>query len=142
MEKGIINFFNEEITFTLNKKKQLTEWIQHVIADRNCTPGDINFIFCSDEYLRNMNKQYLNHDYFTDVITFSNTIENIIGGDIFISIDRIKINSKEYKTEFDDELHRVMIHGILHLLGEEDQNEKEKLEMRGKENFWLSKFPA
>ena len=102
--------------------------------------GDINIIFCSDDYLYEMNKIYLNHDYYTDVITFPYNIGNKIEGDIFISIDRVKDNAQIYSTTFDNELSRVIIHGILHLIGFNDKSEEEQKQMREQEDICLKKL--
>lgn len=132
-----INFFFEDFEgFVFNKSKD-KKWILKCIKEYKKTAGDINFIFCSDPYLLEINKKYLDHDYFTDIITFNNCDEDIISGDIYISIDRVKENAEELKEDFNNELHRVMIHGILHLLGLNDSTEKEKIEMRNAEDGCL-----
>jgi len=120
------------------QKRKITSWIKETIASENKTPGDISFIFCSDDYLLKMNKQYLDHDYFTDIITFDYVENNIISGDIFISCDRVKENAGEYKTGFENELSRIIIHGVLHLLGFKDKNKTDKLLMTQKEDFYLN----
>ncbi len=137
----MIRYFTEDITFQLKEKRKVSKWVKETVASESFKLGDINYIFCSDEYLLNVNKQYLNHNYYTDIITFDNTEdENKISGDIFISIDRVKENAMNHKFEFDEELRRVLIHGILHLCGYKDKTPKQKKEMRNKENFYLSKF--
>ncbi len=137
----MIRYFTEDITFQLKEKRKVSKWVKETVASESFKLGDINYIFCSDEYLLNVNKQYLNHNYYTDIITFDNTEdENKISGDIFVSIDRVKENAMNHKFEFDEELRRVLIHGILHLCGYKDKTPKQKKEMRNKENFYLSKF--
>jgi len=133
-----INYCSEDVPSPKFKKRKITGWIKGTITSEEKTTGDISFIFCSDDYLLKVNKQYLNHDYFTDIITFDYVENNIISGDIFISCDRIKENAKEYKTGFDNELSRIIIHGVLHLLGFKDKNKKDKLLMTQKEDFYLN----
>jgi rRNA maturation RNase YbeY len=133
-----IKFFNEDVTYRLLKKRKITSWIKSVIEYEGKSPGDISFIFCSDEYLLEMNKKYLKHFYYTDVITFDYGEKNLVSGDIFISLDRIRDNSKEYNVSFDVELNRVLIHGVLHLLGYEDKNSKSKEMMTFKEDYYLN----
>lgn len=140
MRKLPIYFFEEDISFTLKDKTAVRNWINAAITSENHILKELNFIFCSDNYLLEINKQYLNHDTFTDIITFDNSEEegNIIG-DIFISIDRIRENAKAFKVSFIDELHRVVIHGTLHLLGYPDKKKEEKALMTSKEDFYLAK---
>jgi rRNA maturation RNase YbeY len=135
-----INFFIEEINFSLKDKKNLHDWLLGVVLSEKCQVSALSYIFCSDEYLLDINKQYLDHNYYTDVITFDNSDDDNeeIDGDIFISIDRVKDNALENKNEFSCELHRVMVHGLLHLLGYRDKSEEEILEMREKEEAYLS----
>ena len=140
MAGSTIFFFKEEIKFTLSDRDKLKKWILKIIKNAGYNLSNLNFIFCSDAYLRRINKEYLEHDYFTDIVTFDNSIEKkIIDGDIFISVDRVKINSKNFNSTFRDELHRVMAHGVLHLLGYGDKNKKEKEEMKKMEDSSLSK---
>jgi len=116
----------------------LKKWLKNVIQHHRKEGGNINFIFCSDRYLLGINKNYLNHNTYTDIITFSSSENNkIIAGDIFISVERICENARSFNSSFNDELHRVMIHGILHLLGFRDKSSKEKFIMRQKENECL-----
>jgi probable rRNA maturation factor len=138
MKKIPIYFFNEESSFKLKSLSQTRNWIKEAIESENYTLKSINFIFCSDNYLLKINQQYLNHDTYTDIITFDNSeIHNQIESDIFISIERVKENSKAYKTTLNTELHRIMIHGILHLLGYKDKSTKDKELMTAKENEYL-----
>jgi rRNA maturation RNase YbeY len=131
-----INFFYEEVDFTLKHQTSLIQWIKKVIATESDKKiSSINFIFCSDLYLNRINIQYLNHNTFTDIITFNNSdLPGVIDCDIYISIDRISENSQKFKVSIENELHRVMVHGILHLLGYSDTSSKEKEIMRKKEN--------
>jgi len=133
-----INFFSEDIDFSLSKEKIIASWIEQTIFKEDKKPNEITYVFCSDEYLHNINLTYLNHDTFTDIITFDYTEKNIINSDIFISIDRVKDNAKKYNNTFENELHRVIIHGVLHLLGYKDKSSEETKEMRAKEDFYLS----
>lgn len=100
--------------------------------------GDVNIIFCSDNYILDVNLKYLQHDYFTDIITFDYCENNVLSGDLFISVDSVRENSVFYNTEFEDELNRVMVHGILHLIGYDDHTEEDQKVIREKENYYLS----
>jgi len=122
------------------KQYKKTKWIKECIYLYKKQVGDINYIFCSDKYLLEINKKFLNHDYYTDIITFDNCMNDIINADIFISIDRVKENSKKYNAAFFEELNRVMIHGILHLIGFNDSTDIEKKQMRRRENKCLNLF--
>jgi rRNA maturation RNase YbeY len=135
-----IQYFNEDIAFPKVKKRITSSWIKQVIFLEEKRVGDISFIFCSDEYLLDVNRKYLNHDYFTDIITFDDVEGDVINGDIFISVDRVKENSNEFATSFDDEVHRILIHGVLHLLGYKDKAKKDKNLMTEKEDFYLKLF--
>ena len=142
MAKPNINFFTEDITFNLKRKTDIRNWILETILSEGFKLEELNFIFCSDAYLLHMNQQYLNHDTYTDVITFDNSDElKTIVGDIFISIDRIRENATEFKRTFSNELCRVMIHGTLHLLGYPDKTKAAKAIMIGKEDLYLSRLP-
>jgi rRNA maturation RNase YbeY len=138
-----IQFFSEDIDFTLKNKEIIRKWISNTIkAEGFKKNGELNFIFCNDEYLLSINQQYLDHNTYTDIITFDNSNdEGIISGDIFISIERIKENASTFKVEEAYELHRVMIHGILHLCGYLDDKKEDKELMTKKEDFYLSKLP-
>ena len=134
-----IHFFSEEISFTLDEEKQTISWIENILYQEKQVSKSINYIFCSDDYLLKINKDYLNHDTLTDIITFDNSEEEgKIEADIFISIDRVKENSHSLDKKFDEELHRVIIHGLLHLAGYNDKTEDDKAEMRKKEDACLS----
>lgn len=134
-----IEFFSEDIDFELNNPDQISEWITTVIAQHEQELSNLTYVFCSDDYLHQMNVEYLNHDTLTDIITFNNADEEgIIEGDIFISVDRVRDNSETIGTSFEDELHRVIIHGALHLLGFRDKSEEEERLMRKQEDSSLS----
>lgn len=136
----MINFQTESIQFTLKNKTILKEWIRSIIAKKGRKAGEITFIFCSDNYLLNINKQYLHHDTLTDIITFDYSKgdnKQPISGDIFISIERVKENASKYSKTFENELHRVIIHGVLHLLGHTDKTKTAKEKMTRQENTSL-----
>ena len=138
MPHSTIHFFSEEIQFTLKQKGLLRDWISTTIKAENHKLRELNFIFCSDSYLLNINKQYLDHDTFTDIITFDNSDkEGFITGDIFISLDRVRENARKFNVDEKDEMHRVMIHGTLHLLGYPDKGKEAKALMSAKEDHYL-----
>ncbi|KXX67904.1 rRNA maturation RNase YbeY [Flammeovirga sp. SJP92] len=133
-----ITFFNEDIDFTVQNADEVKQWIHEVITKFNFELIEVNYILCSDEYLHKVNVEYLDHDTYTDIITFDNSeYENEIESDIFVSIDRIKENASTIGTSETDELHRVLIHGILHLLGFKDKSEEEAAKMRALEDEQL-----
>ncbi len=129
--------FNYETDFKLLDETKTSNWINECIDNEGFDLGEINYIFCNDEYLHKINVEFLQHDTFTDIISFDYTLGKEINGDIFISIERVKENSNEYATSFQDELNRVIIHGVLHYLGLKDKTEEEKEKMRQKENECL-----
>lgn len=132
-------YFSEDIDFQLPSEGQHTTWIESILSTHQLKSGEINYIFCSDEYLLDINQEHLNHDYYTDIITFDLSEEdNIIDTDIFISVDRVRENAKSSAITFIDELHRVMAHGILHCIGFKDKTKKDQEEMREKEDSCLS----
>ncbi|KLT64614.1 rRNA maturation RNase YbeY [Pedobacter sp. BMA] len=134
-----ISFFNESVSYKLPNKLKLKKWIKNTIENEGYSLEQLNFIFCSDEYLLGINQQYLNHDTYTDIITFDNSeVEKLIIGDIFISIERVKENAKIYKTNDFDEVCRIIIHGTLHLLGYKDKGKIAKTLMTDKENEYLA----
>ena len=134
-----IHFFSEDLNYTLKQKLLVRSWIRDTITAEGFKLGELNFIFCSDDYLLEINRQYLNHDSYTDIITFDNSeTKSLIVGDIFISIDRVRENSIQFGVAERDELHRVMIHGSLHLLGYPDKGARAKKVMTGKEDHYLS----
>lgn len=135
-----INFYFEDIDrFPLNLPK-IKKWIKNTVSDEDKKTGDISFIFCSDDYLLNINRQYLDHDYYTDIITFDYVEGDLISGDIFISADRIKENAVLFKVSFQNELNRIIIHGILHLIGYKDKESIDKMTMTAKEDFYLGRL--
>lgn len=125
-----ILFHSENIFFVLKNKRIIKKWLTEVIKQEQKILGEISIIFCSDDYLLEVNKTYLSHDYYTDVITFNYNEGEIVSGDLFISVDRVKENSEQFSVNFEIELNRVMVHGILHLLGHEDKTTKQEKEMR------------
>lgn len=126
--------FNYETNFTLKNETKISDWIQDCILKEGFKLGDINYVFCDDEYLHKLNVEFLKHDTLTDIISFDNTMGRLISGDIFISIDRVRENAVTYNVSFEKELHRVVIHGVLHYLGYKDKNEEDQLNMTIKEN--------
>ena len=135
-----INFFYEDISFRLSQPENTQKWIAEIIRSEAYHLKELNYIFCSDPYLHKINLEYLNHDTYTDIITFDHreTEKAEIQGEIYISIDRVTENANTYNKPFKQELHRVIIHGVLHLLGYQDLSEAEKKEMRKKEEACLS----
>ncbi len=129
-----ITFQAENINFPKIKKRTTTKWIKSVANKYNKQIGDIYYLFCTDEKILEINRQFLNHDFYTDIIAFDYSEENKISGDIFISLETVLSNSQKYQTSFDEELHRVMIHGILHLCGLNDKSDDEIKEMRKAED--------
>jgi probable rRNA maturation factor len=114
--------------------------LESLIGSENFDSGEITIVFCTDDYLLEMNKRYLNHDFYTDIITFDYSENGVISGDLFISFDRVKDNADSFSVSVDNELKRVIYHGVLHLCGYKDKTEKDKKEMREKENYYLEKF--
>jgi probable rRNA maturation factor len=134
-----INFFNEDVDFNLPRPRKTATWIAEVIKKEKKELKELNYIFCSDTHLLNINQHYLNHNTLTDVVTFDNSeMPGLIEGDIFISIERIIENAKKFQVEFIDEINRVMIHGALHLCGYSDKSPRSKILMRKKEDAYLS----
>ena len=141
-----IEYYLQDCDLKLKNKEQLSKWIEETIENENREGGIISVIFCSDDYLLEVNKKYLNHDYYTDIITFDYADSELVGapvsGDLFISIDTVARNAFEYKVQFKTELHRVIIHGILHLLEYKDKTADESLMMRSKEDFYLERLES
>lgn len=129
--------YNYETSFVLKDEKSISSWIEKCILNHNFEIGEINYIFCDDAYLLKLNIEFLQHNTLTDIISFDNTIGKLIGGDIFISVERVEENAKEFNVSFNEELNRVMIHGVLHYLGYNDKTVPEKKVMRNKENELL-----
>ena len=134
----MIRYFQEDIRFELKQKRQNNSWLKMVAGSEVRRLGDINIIFCSDRYILDVNLRYLQHDYFTDIITFDYCEKDILSGDLFISIDSVRENAAYYGAEFTDELDRVMVHGLLHLIGYDDHTPEETAVMRKKENYYLA----
>jgi probable rRNA maturation factor len=132
--------FNYESEFTLANEEAVATWLSAVIVSENKTEGEINYIFCDDEYLHKMNVEFLDHDTLTDVISFDYTMGNEISGDVFVSVERVLDNSKDFKTSFDEELKRVLVHGVLHYCGYKDKTEADEALMRNKEEEKLAMF--
>ncbi len=139
MSEQIINFYSEN-DFELQEEKSFDTWIRKVISSEKKQLGEINYIFCDDHYLYKINLKFLDHDTYTDIISFDNSEGDELNGDIFISTDRVTENAKEYNVDFSDELKRVMIHGILHLCGYGDKTESEAALMRQKEDEKIALF--
>lgn len=132
--------FNYETDFELENEALYEEWVSKIIDSEDKTEGEINYIFCDDEYLLQKNIEFLNHDTLTDIISFDYTMGNLISGDIFISVERVKDNAADFNTEFVEELKRVMAHGILHYCGYKDKTEEDSALMRSKENEKIVMF--
>lgn len=135
-----IHFFSEETDFVPKQKIALRAWLRETAQAEGFSIGELNFVFCPDEYLLTINQQYLQHDTFTDIVTFDNSEkEGQIAGDVFISIDRVRENAQKYRVSEVEELHRVIIHGLLHLCGYGDKKPAEKRKMTEKEDYFLSR---
>lgn len=134
----MISYFNQDIDFKLKGKLINNQWLKLVAESEIRRIGDINIIFCSDNYILDVNMKYLQHDYFTDIITFDYCEKDRLNGDLFISIDSVRENALHYGTEFETELNRVMVHGILHLIGYDDHTKKDIKVMREKEDYYIS----
>ena len=141
-EANMITFQAENIDFPKIKKQATKNWIKLVAENYGKKIGDINYLFCTDEKILEVNNQYLSHDFYTDIITFDYSEGNNISGDIFISLDTVRTNSQKYNTGFMEELYRVIIHGILHLCGIDDKSEHEEKAMRQAENEALKMIQA
>lgn len=135
-----ISFNTVDRTYVVKQKITLRNWINQTIKREKRITGDLSFNFCSDDYLLSVNREHLNHDYYTDIITFDFCEENTVSGDIYISIDRVKENAKTERKTIQNELHRVIIHGVLHLCGYKDKKPADARIMREKEDFYLSLF--
>lgn len=124
--------------FLLSDEEEVSLWIKNVVNEEEFELGDLSYVFCSDDFLHKMNLEYLDHDTLTDIITFDYRQGKLINGEIYISTDRVEENATKYQVSFEDELHRVMIHGVLHICGYNDLTESEEKQMRSKENWALS----
>lgn len=141
MSKSGITFrVEEDLDFSLEKETKVKNWIKKVLKQEDKTTGNISYVFCTDNYLLNINRQFLQHDFYTDIITFDYSENNKIEGEIFISIDRVKENASTFKQPFQKELLRTIIHGVLHLYGYKDKNPKDKKRMREKEDEALNSY--
>lgn len=136
----MVNYYFEDTAFKLKAKTKIKNWLKLVAESEVYTLGNVSVIFCSDNYILDINQRFLQHDYFTDIITFDYSEGSKISGDLFISVDSVKENSIEYGTDFEDELHRVIVHGILHLIGYDDHTDEDVRIMRSKENYYLSLY--
>ena len=134
----MISYFFEDTDFIFKGKTLNNKWLRLVAESEIRRIGNISIIFCSDNYILDVNQKYLQHDYFTDIITFDYCEGDKLSGDLFISVDSVRENAIEYGTEFIEELHRVIVHGVLHLIGYDDHNEEDIAMMRKKENYYLS----
>jgi probable rRNA maturation factor len=134
-----VNFFSHEVRFKLKAPRKITAWVKRIVEKEGVAIQEINYVFCSDSYLLTLNQGFLKHNTFTDIITFDNSeLPSSLDGEIYISIERVKENAKKYNVALEDELSRVMIHGVLHLLGYKDKKPAEKALMRKKEEACLS----
>ncbi|WP_247237964.1 rRNA maturation RNase YbeY [Telluribacter sp. SYSU D00476] len=138
----MINFFQEDVSIKVPTPLKTKRWLKAVVEAEGAQLNHLNYIFCSDEYLLNVNREYLEHDYYTDIITFdtSDEGEDQIEGDIFVSIDRVKENAQNLTKSFEDEFRRVLVHGVLHLIGYDDTTDESEAEMRKKEDDYLQIF--
>ncbi len=135
---GELFFFAEDCELpSFLSKERVSRWLETVAADYGFRLGEISFIFCSDPYILDVNRKYLNHDYYTDVITFDYVERDVLSGDVFISLDTVQSNSQEYHTTYEEELHRVIVHSVLHLIGYKDKTDEDAMEMRENENHCL-----
>jgi probable rRNA maturation factor len=137
----MISFTTVKTNFVLKNKSLVRNWIKSILDSESKRAGDITYVFCSDDYLAEMNEKYLRHHTLTDIITFDYSEKGILAGDICISVDRVRENSEVFKTTFSGELGRVMVHGVLHLSGYKDKTPEDKKEMRAKEDFYLASYP-
>ena len=132
--------FNYETDFELHNEPDFSKWLSEVILSENKKEGEINYIFCDDDYLLEINQQYLDHDTLTDIISFDYSVGNEINGDIFVSVERVKENASDYNVTFQEEIQRVLVHGILHYCGYKDKTESDELVMRTKEEEKMKMF--
>ena len=133
----MVSYFTQDTSFVFKGKRLNNSWLKMVAGSEIRRLGDISIIFCSDNYILDVNMKYLSHDYFTDIITFDYCEGKTLSGDLFISIDSVRENASFYGSEFSDELNRVIVHGLLHLIGYDDHNENDRKIMREKENYYL-----
>lgn len=139
----MISFFKENTTFDIKQKNKIKSWLKNVAYGYGFSAGDLNYVFCDDEYLLQMNRQYLGHDYYTDIITFDSredALSKRLDGDIFISVDTVRANGEEYGEGFEREIMRVIAHGLLHLIGFDDHTAAQQKKMREAENTALAQW--
>ena len=134
----MVSYFFEDTNFKFNRRRLTSQWLKFTAESEIKRIGQVNIIFCSDNYILDINQKYLQHDYFTDIITFDYCEGKTLSGDLFISVDTVRENAIFYGTEFDDELNRVIVHGLLHLIGYDDHNEEDQKTMRSKEDYYLA----
>lgn len=134
----MVRYFCEDIKFEFKNKQLNNRWLKMVAGSEVKTLGDVSIIFCSDNYILDVNMRYLQHDYFTDIITFDYCEGKTLSGDLFISIDTVRENAAEYGATFEEELNRVIVHGLLHLIGYNDRTPEEAREIHSKEDYYLS----
>ena len=134
----MISYFLEDTYFKFNTRRLTSRWLKSVAKIENRSIGEINIIFCSDPYILDLNIKSLNHHFFTDIITFDYCEGDILSGDLYISVDTVRANAEFYNTDFDNELYRVIVHGLLHLIGYDDHSDEEIAVMRSKEDFCLN----
>jgi len=132
--------FNYETDFKLDNESQYEDWISRIIESEGFDEGEINYIFCDDDYLHKINVEYLDHDTLTDIISFDYTVGNVLQGDIFVSVERVRDNANDFNVSFDDELKRVLSHGVLHYCGYKDKSPKDEALMRSKEEEKMQMF--
>lgn len=138
----MIRYFTEDIDFAFKGKSVHSAWLKAVSEEEGRRIGQISVIFCSDPYLLEINRKYLGHDYYTDIITFDYSEGDTISGDLFISVDTVRSNAEYYSADFKDELDRVIVHGVLHLIGYDDHTDEQTAEMRARENHYLERRPV
>ena len=134
----MVSYFFEDTNFKFNRRRLTSQWLKFTAESEIKRIGQVNIIFCSDNYILDINQKYLQHDYFTDIITFDYCEGKTLSGDLFISVDTVRENAIFYGTEFDDELNRVIVHGLLHLIGYDDHSEEDQNTMRSKEDYYLA----
>lgn len=136
----MIQIHIEGVEVPVFNQELFCSWLEDVVVSEGAQLGDIQFVFCSDDYLLEINKKYLNHDYYTDIVTFDYTLDNLISGDLFVSIDRVIDNASDYTCPVFDELLRVCVHGVLHLLGYKDKTPADSVIMRSKEDYYIARY--
>jgi rRNA maturation RNase YbeY len=130
--------FHSECDFELKNQQQIVDWVNAIAKEEGKHIGALNYIFCDDEYLHKINVEFLDHDTYTDIITFDYCVGNELISDVYVSVERVKENAQEFSESFEEELHRILVHGLLHLCGYKDKSEDDEAVMRKKENYYLS----